>query len=135
MFSSFTTSLILCFIVCSSYLFGQSSIPSFIFPLDREPIVTGNYGELRPNHFHAGIDFRTDQIKNLTIKSVADGYISRIKISRGSYGNVLYITHANGYVTVYAHQKMFADKIDSYIKQVQIAQQKNEIEVYPEKMY
>ncbi len=133
MFSSFTTSLILCFIVCSSYLFGQSSIPSFIFPLDREPIVTGNYGELRPNHFHAGIDFRTDQIKNLPIKSVADGYISRIKISRGGYGNVLYITHANGYVTVYAHQKMFADKIDSYIKQVQIAQQKNEIEVYPEK--
>lgn len=133
MFFSFTTSLSLCFILCSSFLFGQSLKPSFILPLDREPIVTGNYGELRPNHFHAGIDFRTDQIQNLPIKSVADGYISRIKISRGGYGNVLYITHANGYVTVYAHQKKFADKIDTYIKEVQIDQQKNEIEVYPEK--
>lgn len=104
----------------------------FIYPLDRDVVVTGNYGELRPNHFHAGLDFSTDPTKNLPIKSVADGYVSRIKISSVGYGKVLYVTHSNGYVSVYAHQVRYADKIDKYIKQKQIEQQLNEIEVYPQ---
>ena len=103
----------------------------FIFPLDRDVVVTGNYGEIRPNHFHAGLDFCTDQVCNLPIKSVGDGYVSRIKISSVGYGRVLYITHPNGYVTVYAHQKKYAPKIDTYIKQAQLAQKKNEIEIFP----
>ena len=103
----------------------------FIYPLDREVVVTGNYGEIRPNHFHAGLDFSTDPIVNLPIKSVADGYVSRIKIGSGGYGRVLYITHANGYVSVYAHQKKYAQKVDEYIKKIQLEQKKNEIEVYP----
>lgn len=103
----------------------------FSYPLDREVVITGNYGEIRPNHFHAGLDFSTDPTANLPIKSVGDGYISRIKISSVGYGRVLYITHPNGYVSVYAHQKKYASKIDTYIKQKQIEQKKNEIEVYP----
>ncbi len=103
----------------------------FIYPLDREVVVTGNYGEIRPNHFHAGLDFSTDPILNLPIKSVADGYVSRIKIGSGGYGRVLYITHNNGYVSVYAHQKKYAQKIDEYIKKIQLEQKQNEIEVYP----
>ncbi len=103
----------------------------FIYPLDREVVVTGNYGEIRPNHFHAGLDFSTDPILNLPIKSVADGYVSRIKIGSGGYGRVLYITHNNGYVSVYAHQKKYAKKIDEYIKKLQIEKEQNEIEVYP----
>jgi murein DD-endopeptidase MepM/ murein hydrolase activator NlpD len=104
----------------------------FIYPLDREVVVTGNYGEIRPNHFHAGLDFSTDPSINLPIKSVADGYVSRIKIGSGGYGRVLYITHTNGYVSVYAHQKKYAQKIDEYIKRnLQLEQKKNEIEVYP----
>ncbi len=112
---------------------AQNNGLGFIYPLDRDPSVTGNYGEIRPNHFHAGLDFSTDAVKNLPIKSVGDGYVSRIKISSVGYGKVLYITHANGYVSVYAHQKRYADKIDAYIKQKQLQQQKNEIEVYPDK--
>jgi hypothetical protein len=103
----------------------------FIYPLDREVIVTGNYGEIRLNHFHAGLDFSTNPTINLPIKSVADGYVSRIKIGSGGYGRVLYITHTNGYVSVYAHQKKYAQKIDEYIKKIQLEQKKNEIEVYP----
>lgn len=103
----------------------------FIYPLDREVVVTGNYGEIRPNHFHAGLDFSTDPSLNLPIKSVADGYVSRIKIGSGGYGRVLYITHNNGYVSVYAHQKKYAQKIDEYIKKIQLEQKQNEIEVYP----
>ena len=103
----------------------------FIYPLDRDVVVTGNYGEIRPNHFHAGLDFSTNPTINLPIKSVANGYVSRIKIGSGGYGRVLYITHPNGYVSVYAHQKKYSEKIDAYIKKIQIAQKKNEIEVLP----
>lgn len=110
---------------------AQNNKFDFTQPLDRNLVVTGNYGEIRPNHFHAGLDFTTDPSKNLPIKSIADGYISRIKISSGGYGKVLYVTHANGYVSVYAHQKLYVTKIDAYVKQKQLAQQKNEIELFP----
>lgn len=110
---------------------GQSGISDFAFPLDRSPVVTGNYAELRPNHFHAGLDFSTDPVANLPIRCAADGYISRIKISSGGYGKVLYVTHPNGYVTVYAHQKKYAGKINAYAAQKQREQKKNEIELFP----
>ncbi len=112
-------------------LSAQSNGLGFAFPLDRNPLVTGNYAELRPNHFHAGLDFSTDPTANLPIRCVADGYVSRIKISSGGYGRVLYVTHPNGYVTVYAHQKKYADKVNVYTRQQQRAQQKNEIELFP----
>jgi len=84
--------------------FSAQSIPSnFRFPLDGMPIITGNFGEIRPNHFHAGFDLRTDAKKNLPIYCVDSGYVSRIKVSAFGYGKVLYITHPNGYVSVYAH--------------------------------
>lgn len=111
--------------------YAQYNGLGFSYPLDREIVITGNYGEIRPNHFHAGLDFSTDPIINLPIKSVGDGYVSRIKISSVGYGKVLYITHSNGYVSVYAHQKKYATKIDAYIKQKQIEQKKNEIEILP----
>lgn len=117
------------FVHFSFLFFAQNNSLGFSYPLDRELVVTGNYGEIRPNHFHAGLDFSTNPTINLPIKSVADGYVSRIKISSGGYGRALYITHPNGYVTVYAHQKMYAQKIDSYIKQKQIEQKKNELDV------
>lgn len=115
----------------SSRFYAQDNGLRFSYPLDRVPVITGNYGELRPNHFHAGLDFSTDPVINLPIKCVADGYISRIKISSGGYGKVLYVTHTNGYVTVYAHQRKYANKIDTYVKQKQLEQKKNEIELFP----
>lgn len=58
------------------------------YPLDKM-VVTGNYGEIRPNHFHAGLDLRTDPSKNLPIYSIQDGYISRIKVSTYGYGKII----------------------------------------------
>ena len=118
------------FLLLITSVVAQNNTFNFIYPLDRSPVVTGNYGEIRPNHFHAGLDFTTDPSKNLPIKSVADGFVSRIKISSGGYGKVLYITHPNGYVSVYAHQKRYASKIDAYVKQQQLIQQKNDIELH-----
>ena len=117
------------FIFFSSLYFAQYNGLGFIYPLDREVIITGNYGEIRPNHFHAGLDFSTDPSVNLPIKSVGDGYVSRIKISSVGYGRVLYITHPNGYVSVYAHQKKYVSKIDNFIRQKQLEQKKNELEI------
>jgi hypothetical protein len=124
-------SLVLFFLAFQLSAFGQYNGLGFAYPIDRNPVVTGNYAELRPNHFHAGVDFSTDPKINLPIKSVADGYISRIKISSGGYGRVLYVTHPNGYVTVYAHQKRYADRINSYARHKQLEQKKNEIELFP----
>ena len=128
---NFRIAFLLFFVLNTSLFYAQYNGLGFSYPLDREPVITGNYGEIRPNHFHAGIDFSTDPKANLPIKSVGDGYVSRIKISSVGYGRVLYITHTNGYVSVYAHQQMYAPKIDTYIKQKQIEQKKNEIEIYP----
>ena len=129
--SIYKISLLFFFISCSIQNYAQTYHLGFGYPIDKEPIITGNYGEIRPNHFHAGLDFSTDPIINLPIKSVADGYVSRIKISSGGYGKVLYITHPNGYVSVYAHQKKYADKIDIYTKQKQRELKKNELELFP----
>jgi murein DD-endopeptidase MepM/ murein hydrolase activator NlpD len=65
--------------------------------------LSGNFGEFRPNHFHAGFDFKTMQKEGLNIYAVADGYVSRIKISLVGYGKAIYISHPNGYTTVYGH--------------------------------
>ena len=124
-------SLSLFFIFYSLFNYAQYDHLGFSYPIDKEPVITGNYGEIRPNHFHVGLDFSTDPLLNLPIKSVADGYVSRIKISSVGYGRVLYITHANGYVSVYAHQKKYADKIDTYVKHKQLEQKKNELELFP----
>lgn len=103
----------------------------FRYPLDQAPVLTGNYGEIRPNHFHAGIDFVTDPKLNLPIYAVEDGYISRIKISPYGYGKVIYITHPGGIVSVYAHQQRFCWKVNKYVTTKQTEQQKNDIELFP----
>jgi hypothetical protein len=100
---------------------GQASYPKGYFrnPLDIPINLSGNFGELRPNHYHMGIDLKTNQKENLRVYAAADGYISRIKIEPGGFGRALYITHPNGYTTLYAHLNNFASKIEGYVKQQQ----------------
>ncbi len=126
--NSFIKSLSLVSILISHICFGQT----FIHPLKGEkPQLTGNYGEVRPNHFHAGLDFKTHGTNHLPIYAVADGYVSRIKISSFGYGKVLYITHPNGLVSVYGHEYGFNDKIKNYAYAAQELAQSFEIELYP----
>ena len=93
--------------------------------------LTGNYGELRPNHFHAGIDFSGEQGVNQPIYAVKSGYVSRIKISPYGYGKVLYITHYDGKLSVYAHQSRFNDSLENYVKREQMRQLSYEVELFP----
>ncbi|HLG03713.1 MAG TPA: M23 family metallopeptidase [Bacteroidia bacterium] len=128
--------LLLSFILPASLpemLFAQTTYPKDYFgsPLDIPLILSGNFGELRPNHFHTGLDFTTHNIEGMNVKAAADGFISRIKISAWGYGSVLYIDHPNGYTTVYAHLSRFNYSISSYTKTRQYLQESFEIELFP----
>lgn len=88
----------------------------FIYPLDVPMSLSGNYGELRSNHFHAGIDFRVGGVVGAPIYATADGYVSRITVGPSGYGNALYITHSNGFVSVYGHMHCFKDEIAEFVR-------------------
>jgi hypothetical protein len=96
-------------------------------------VVTGNYAEIRNNHFHAGLDLRTDPIKHVPIYAIENGYISRIKVSSYGYGKVIYITHPQGLLSVYAHQHHFSEKIEKYVREKQAEKETFEIEIIPDK--
>ena len=88
-------------------------------PLKIPFFLSGNFAELRPNHFHAGIDIKTQGKTGLPVYAAAEGYIARITISPSGYGNVMYINHPNGTTTVYGHLDRFAPPIEEYIRKIQ----------------
>lgn len=92
-------------------------------PLNISIELAGNFGELRPNHFHSGLDLKTQQRENLPVHAAADGYVSRVGVSHLGFGNVLYITHPNGYTTVYAHLNRFYPLLEEYVKRKQYEQE------------
>lgn len=104
---------------------GQTN---FRWPLDKLNKVTGNYGELRPNHFHMGLDVSTNNAVNYPVFAAERGYVSRIRVSATGYGRSVYITHPNGYTTVYAHLNKFEEPIASIILAEMHKQQLNEID-------
>ena len=80
-------------------------------PLNIPLIISGTFGELRSNHFHAGLDIKTNGKEGYQVKSFNVGYVDRIRISTSGYGKALYIKHPNGLTSVYAHLSNFSSKI------------------------
>lgn len=113
--------------------FAQNKYPQDYFqhPLDIPLVISGTFAELRSNHFHAGLDIKTQQRQGLKVYAVADGYVSRIKVAHFGYGKALYVTHPNGYVSVYAHLQKFSPEIEAFIKAKQYKKESYEIEVFP----
>ncbi|MGL5111242.1 MAG: M23 family metallopeptidase [Flavobacterium sp.] len=111
---------------------AQNQYPKDYFrsPLDIPMQLSGNFGELRPNHFHAGLDYKTQQREGLFVYAAADGYVSRIKISTFGNGKTIYITHPNGFTTVYAHLQSAFGVIQEYIKQRQYDEKAFEVEIF-----
>ena len=109
------------FLVLHFSYFGQEKYPQNYFrqPLDIPIFLSGSFGELRSNHFHAGLDIKTQGKQGLNVYATADGYVSRIKVQQFGYGKAIYITHPNGFTTVYGHLSKFADKIEEYVKSIQ----------------
>jgi murein DD-endopeptidase MepM/ murein hydrolase activator NlpD len=119
-------------LVFALFSMAQSQYPTNDFspPLDIPMQLSGNFGELRPNHFHAGFDFKTNQREGLKVYAAAEGYISRIKIATSGYGKAIYITHPNGYTTVYGHLQQAVGFIQEKIIALQYAEKSYEIEAF-----
>ena len=113
---------------------AQAEYPkdSFRSPLDIPLILAGTFGELRSDHFHAGIDIKTQQRQGLPIYAIADGTVTRIRVSHWGYGKALYVAHPNGYTSVYAHLQKFSPEIESYIKKIQYERRSYEVQVFPD---
>jgi murein DD-endopeptidase MepM/ murein hydrolase activator NlpD len=90
-----------------------------VSPLDIPLFLSGNFGELRGNHFHSGIDLKTQGVTGFPVKAVQDGYVSRISVSPYGYGNALYIDHPDGKTSVYGHLERFAPAIESLVRDSQ----------------
>ncbi len=117
------------------HVFGQGIIQSrqypknfFRYPLDLSPVTAGSFGELRPNHFHSGLDFRTNQTTGYPVHAAFDGYISRLRVEFGGFGNAIYITHPNGYTTVYGHIERFSPAMTKMIRDSQYKKQSFEVD-------
>lgn len=121
------------FLVLPLFLNSQAKYPQDYFsnPLDIPLVLSGTFAELRSNHFHSGLDIKTKQRTGLKVKASADGFVSRIKVSHYGYGKALYITHPNGYTTVYAHLQKFAPEIEAYVKKLQYKKESYEVEAFP----
>ena len=102
-------------------------------PLGITNYLSGNFAELRNNHFHSGIDIKTNQKEGYNIYAVGDGFISRINVSPRGYGNAIYIDHPNGYTTVYAHLQKFNSEIEAYVRDYQYQNESFAVEIYPKK--
>jgi murein DD-endopeptidase MepM/ murein hydrolase activator NlpD len=119
-FFKFVLLFVFCFFSCISQaqIFTPKSYPKnyFTWPVDANEIgIVANFGELRPNHYHMGLDCRTDHHENVPVLSSADGYIAKVKIESYGFGRCIYINHPNGLTTVYAHLNAFEPALEKYI--------------------
>ena len=107
------TILLCCAHICSA----QKLDPAYYdYPLRNVAgYYSANFGEMRPNHFHAGTDFKTDGVEGKPVVAVADGYVSRVSQSPTGYGLALYVTHPNGTTSVYGHLSRFRKDIADFV--------------------
>ena len=101
-------------------------------PFDFPILLSGSFGELRNNHFHSGIDFKTQGAEGKPVRAVQSGYISRISVSPWGYGLALYLDHPDQTTTVYAHLQRFIPEVAAYVKAQQYAAENFTVNLYPE---
>lgn len=130
-----STIIITLLIFFAASLKAQQDYPIDYFrsPVDFRIILSGTFGELRSGHFHSGMDIKTGGVEGKNIYAVADGYISRIKVSATGFGKALYITHPNGFVSVYGHLRGFNDAIATYVKDKHYEYESFELDLFPGK--
>lgn len=108
---------------------AQSDSVVLSAPFDFGLLLSGNFGELRSNHFHSGVDFKTQGVVGKSIKCVADGYISRVTVRPGGYGKALYVIHDNGYMTVYGHLERFPDAVEHRVREAQYEKESFSVDI------
>ncbi len=122
-------------IATHSIISDTASYPQHYFhsPLTIPLRVISNFGGYRENHFHSGLDLSTGGNQGLSVLASAEGYVSRIKVQSGGYGKAIYITHPNGYITVYAHLNRFSSRIQKRVEEIQYQYKQFEIDYYFQK--
>lgn len=125
--------IILLILLIPNFVFGQLRLDTLHWqaPLNIPMFLSGNFAELRNDHFHAGIDIKTQGKEGFKVYAAKNGYVSRIKISPYGYGKALYITHPDGYTSVYAHLKEFNIQIEHYVKKIQYQKKSFAVDIYP----
>lgn len=105
---------------------------NYTSPVDHQIRLTGNFMEIRNNHFHSGIDIKSSKgVSGDNIRAVEDGYVSRVKIQSGSYGNAVYVDHpATGHTSLYAHLSAFDSQLENYLKEIQYHYESFEVDIY-----
>ncbi len=117
--------ILLYFVVLfSTSILAQKSNSYYRWPIDGEVSLSANYGELRTNHFHGGLDFRVGGVPGKPIYAAADGYVARIVVRPDGYGKAVYINHPNGTTSVYGHLHNFAPAIQAYVENIQYSRQR-----------
>jgi hypothetical protein len=111
------------------FLQGYGQLKYYANPMKIPLSLSGNFGELRPDHFHTGLDFRTQQKTGIPVYASAEGYVSRIMVSPLGYGKVLYIDHPNGTTTLYGHLDKFREDIEEYVKTEQYDNESFEVDL------
>ncbi|MDP4184632.1 MAG: M23 family metallopeptidase [Bacteroidota bacterium] len=108
---------------------GQNKFPTYSWPVRIPVSLSGGYAELRNNHFHGGLDIRTNGRQGIPIYAPADGYISKISVSPYNYGRMICITHPEGFKTIYAHLSEFSNEIEKLVEAEQKKKENFEVEL------
>jgi len=105
------------------------AVVTYLSPVHFDVTLAGNFGEPRPNHFHGGIDIKTQQMEGKAIYSIGDGYVSRVSVNVGGLGNAVYVRHPEGYTSVYAHLQRFAPCIEAMVRKWQYQHETTEVDI------
>ena len=119
--ASTITAFLLIYVSVNAQMFPSKNYPAgyFTWPVQAKKALAANFGELRPNHYHMGLDCKTDKKENLPVLAAADGYVAKIKIEPYGFGRCIYINHPNGLTTLYAHLNNFYPELEKYVKEQQ----------------
>lgn len=126
--------LAICLLITQNFMIvasGQNT-PEFDPPVKIPMYLSGNFGEIRSDHFHSGIDIKTQGTIGHQIFAVEGGHVSRIKVQANGYGKSIYISHPNGYTSVYGHLDRYREDIAKYVKDMQYKRQSHIVDLYPD---
>lgn len=107
-------------------------VGKYCSPFDFPLLLSASFAELRPNHFHGGLDIKTNQKEGFPIHCIDDGYVARILITHGGYGQALYVNHPDGVTSIYGHVKSFDRRIEEYTRKYQMEHESYNCDIYPE---
>ena len=126
--------LAVCLLITQCFMlvaYGQNA-PEFHPPMKIPMYLSGNFGEIRSDHFHSGIDIKTQGTTGHPISAVEGGHVSRIKVQANGYGKSIYLSHPNGYTSVYGHLDRYREDIAEYVKKMQYSRQSHTLDLYPD---